>query len=149
MNKLDYKKNGRCPYFFMLFVLVFLFYSQADALEKKKNNSVPVSDRSDKLKRIADFISDGLADKGIKTVAVRPFTDAGGKVTKESAEISDEFTRLLSGMKKGVILKADGPEAIVIGTLARFEGKERRQLRIRAVRAGSNKVITSYTAILQ
>ena len=103
---------------------------------------------SKKIKKIADFMSAELSNRGIKTVMVKPFADSRGRETSESKAVTDNFLRHLSSAHGKVAVRSSGDaDAIITGILMPFEKRDRWQLRVRAERSGSNEVIASYTAI--
>jgi hypothetical protein len=101
-----------------------------------------------KLKKTSDFLAAELSNKGIRKVEVKIFTDASGRVTKESKIITDKFIKFLSG-NQGTVISSSDAEAIISGVLTPFKGKKKWRLQIKVVSTGTNIVIISYEGYIR
>ncbi len=98
-----------------------------------------------KIKQIAGFIANELTVKNIKTATVKPFSDFKGKQTEESKLMTKEFSSHLSSAHKNLtVITGDGADAVITGILMPFKGKQKWRLQIKAVRADTGEIITSY-----
>ena len=133
---------GRTTGFIVVAIMVVLAASVSAAPFSSERHS-------QKIKKIADFMSAELTNKGIKTVMVKPFADSKGRETAMSKAVTDNFLSHLSSARGKVAVRSSGEaEATITGILMPVEKKDQWQLRVKAVRSDSNEIITSYTAIL-
>lgn len=137
----DSRKMVAVPIFILLIIFAAASVSAAPFSPER---------HSKKIRKIADYMSEELSNKGIKTVMVKPFADSKGRETAECKAVTDNFLRHLSSARGKVAVRSSGEaEATITGILMHFEKKDKWQLRVRAARSGSNEIITSYTAIFK
>lgn len=103
----------------------------------------------EKIKLMAELISDELVNRGVRKVSIKPFADMQGNVTKESRILTDEFVRHLSGAGAGITVSATGADVIINGTVMPFKGREKWKVQINAVRSDTNRIVIAYEGILR